>query len=191
MKDSAGNIVEITRVEKEKDLGVIFDKDLKFSAHISEKINKANRNLGLINKNFTYLSKEMFLNLYKTLVRPHLEYASSVWAPKYKKDQVAIENVQRRATRMIRELAGMSYMDRNKELGLPTLEYRRLRADMIQVYKFIHNIDFNSGVLFDIRGDDTRRGHNYKLFKRRFRTSLGQYVFSNRVVDTWNALPGL
>ena len=129
----------------------------------------------------------MFLALYKTMVRPHLEYASAVWAPRYKKDQIAIENVQRRATRMVRELAGLSYIERNRKCGLPTLEYRRQRADMIQVFKFVHKLDFVSADLFDIR--DTRRGHKYKFFKRRFRTSARQNVFSNRVVDTWNSLP--
>ena len=58
-------------------------------------------------KKFTYLDKEMFLQLYKALVRPHLEYASVIWNPRYKKDIIAIENVQRRATIMIEVLPGM------------------------------------------------------------------------------------
>ena len=57
----------------QKDLGVITDKDLKFTEHINSKIKVANRNLGLIFRTFTYLDKDMFLNLYKSLVRPHLE----------------------------------------------------------------------------------------------------------------------
>ena len=73
--------IPIEKVDSEKDLGVIIDKDLKFSEHISSKIKTANRNLpppGLIFRTFTYLDKEMFLNLYKSVVRPHLGYASSV-----------------------------------------------------------------------------------------------------------------
>ena len=50
------------------------DKALNFSEHISSKINKANRNLGLIFRTFTYMDKEMFLNLYKSIVLPHVEY---------------------------------------------------------------------------------------------------------------------
>ena len=72
---------EITNIEKvssEKDLGVIVDQVLNFSEHISGKVNKANRNLGMIFRTFTYMDKEIFLSLYKSLVRPHLEYAVTV-----------------------------------------------------------------------------------------------------------------
>ena len=67
----------------EKDLGGIIDKSPTFTEHIYSKIKIANRNLGLIFRTFTYL--DIFMNLYKSLVRPHLEYAPSVWSPVYKK----------------------------------------------------------------------------------------------------------
>ena len=73
----------------------------------------------------------MFLNLYKSLVRPHLEYATSVWSPMYKKDSIALQIVQRMAKRLVNSLSGRTYEDILKILGLPTLEYRRLRADVI------------------------------------------------------------
>ena len=84
---------EITNIEKvssEKVLGVIVDQALNFSEHISSKVNKANRNLGMIFRMFTYMFKDIFLNLYKSLVRPHLEYAVTVCTPLYTKDMVAI-----------------------------------------------------------------------------------------------------
>ena len=87
------------------------------------------------------MDKDMFLNIYKSVVRPHLEYASSVWSPMFKKDKILIENVQRRATRLVKCLKHFSYEDRLKTLGLPSLEYRRERSDMIQVYKIMHGID--------------------------------------------------
>ena len=92
---------EIERVSSERDLGVIMDKALNFSEHISSKINKANRILGLIFRTFTYMDKEMFLNLFKSIVHPHVEYAVTVCTPLYKKDMAAIENVQRRATKLV------------------------------------------------------------------------------------------
>ena len=92
IKDQVNKIHEITEVQSEKSLGVYFDPKLTFSKHVNEKIKIANRNLGLIMSSFTYMSKEMFLTLYKSLVRPHLEYASTVWSPRYKKEQKAIEN---------------------------------------------------------------------------------------------------
>ena len=82
-------------------MGVVMDKALIFSEHISSKINKANHNLGFIFRTFTYMDKEMFLNLCKSIVRPHVEYAVTVCAPLYKKDMVSIESVQRRGTNSV------------------------------------------------------------------------------------------
>ena len=123
----------IAKVDSEKDLGVIIDKNLNFREHITSKINIANRNVGIIFRTFTYLDPEMFRNLYKSLVRPHLEYGAVIWFPMYKKDRIAIENVQRRATKLVKSCNRLSISDRLKKLGLPSLEYRRERSDMVQV----------------------------------------------------------
>ena len=97
----------------------------------------------------TYIDKDMFFNLFKSLVRPHLEYATSVWSTQFKKDMIAIENVQRRATRFLPCLKGKTYCERLKFLGLPKLEYRRERADMVQVYKILNETDkVNKNKLF-------------------------------------------
>ena len=106
------NPTEVTQVTSEKDLGVIFDEKMIFRDHISKKAALANRNLGLIFRSFTYIDKAMFLNLYKSLVRPHLEYATSVWSPMYKKDSITLGNVQIRATRLVNSLSGRTYEDR-------------------------------------------------------------------------------
>ena len=133
--------VKVQKVTSEKDLGVTFDQKLKFTEHINNKVNKANRNVGLIFRTFTFMDKNMFLNLFKSVVRPHLEYASTIWTPIFKKDKIQRENVQRRATRLVKSIRHLSYEERLKALGLPSLEYRRERADMIQVYKIMHGID--------------------------------------------------
>ena len=99
--ESSEGTKRLETVTSEKDLGVIIDKSLSFTEHISSKVSVANRNLGLIFRTFTFMDKEMFLNLYKSIVRPHLEYATCVWSPQYKKDAITIENVQRRATRLL------------------------------------------------------------------------------------------
>ena len=85
IKDDNDTLTKIHDVDYEKDLGVIFDKKLNFSQHVSTKVKLANRNLGIISKTFTFMDPEMFLTLYKSLVRPHLEYVSVIWSPKYKK----------------------------------------------------------------------------------------------------------
>ena len=135
------------------------------------------------------MDKEMFLNLYKSIVRPHLEYATCVWSPQYKKDAITIENVQRRATRLLPCLKNKTYSERLKFLGLPSLEYRRERADMIQVYKILNDIDkVNKDKLFTMSHIGTR-GHQFKIYKNRYRLNVRGNYFSNRVIDLWNELP--
>ena len=127
---------EITRSSEEKDLGINIDDKLKFQSHISIQVKKANQKLGLIRRSFTYMDTEMFLTLFKSLVRPHLEYGSNFWAVIYKKEAISLENVQRRATRLIPELRHLNYSDRLRKLGLPSLQYRRIRSDIVETYIF-------------------------------------------------------
>ena len=77
------------------------DSDLKFHSHTSIVANKANQLLGLIMKSFTNLNEHTLPLLYKSLVRPHLEYANIVWGPTFITDLNIIESVQRRATRYV------------------------------------------------------------------------------------------
>ena len=77
MQTETGEI-KVDKVHSEKDLGVIFDQNW-FTEHINSKVNKANRHVGLIFLTFKFMDKNMFLNLYKSVVRPHLEYASTIW----------------------------------------------------------------------------------------------------------------
>ena len=79
----------IITIQKEKDLGVTIDNQMKFVSHFQASVKKANR-IGIIKRTFSYIDKTVFLNLYKALVRPHLQYGSTVWSVLYKKDQVAI-----------------------------------------------------------------------------------------------------
>ena len=104
----------------------------------------------------------MFLHLYKSLVRPHLEYASPVWSPYLKKYKKAIENVQKRATRMIPTLRNLNYTERLRNLGLPSLEYRRERADMIQVFKMTNKIDQPSIPIITLSENNRTRGNEHK-----------------------------
>ena len=106
---------------------------------------------------FEYLDKDTFKKLYTALVRPHLEYANAVWNPYKKKDITTLENVQRRATKMVPGLGDKSYEDRLKDLKLPTLTYRRIRGDMIEVFKLVNDMYyFDCTNLFTFRDQSKR-----------------------------------
>ena len=136
------------------------------------------------------MGKDIFVRLYKALVRPLLEYSSSVWSPYLIKDKRLIEGVQRRATKLIVSLTHLCYQERLRYLGLPTLEYKRLRGDMLQTYRIMTGIDrINPESLFSMSSVTRTRGHNLKIFKQRCSTKLRQNFFSQRVIEHWNALP--
>ena len=109
MSDNNGNIKVLKSVDCEKDLGVYLQDNLKFDKHISLTVNRANRLIGVIKRAFSYLEEETLLVLYKTLIRPILDYGNIIWFPTLKKDIRAVENVQRRLTRLLPELSDLSY----------------------------------------------------------------------------------
>ena len=183
-----GNIIE--SVTEEKDLGVIIDKKLNFHQHIMASAKKANSILGCIRRTIKHKDREIILPLFKAHVRSRLEYGSVVWSPFKLKDIQAIEYVQRRATKLIRGLYDLTYEERLKALNLPSLLFRRRRADMIQAYKIINGLErVESGKFFKFSTNTKTRGHSKKLFKPRCRLDIRKNIFSQRIVNDWNSLP--
>ena len=106
-----------------------------------------------------------------------------------KKDIEAIENVQRRATKLLPNMSNLSYQQRLQRLQLPTLSYRRLRGSMIEVYKIFHIYDKGTTPLLKLSTAATR-GHKYKLaLERSKKYHPKQHFFNQRVVNPWNNLP--
>ena len=130
--------------------------------------------LGMISRTFCNKKKTIMKPLNKSLVRPHLDYCIQAWRPHLIKDINVLERVQRRATRMVEECKGLDYYSWLKALGLTTLETRRIRADLIEVFKIVTGEEGLKEETFFIRENKTigreRRGHKYKLFKKRIKT---------------------
>lgn len=193
--DNTPHILEKTEVEK--DLGVYIDSKLKFTTHCQEKVNKANRILGYIRHTFKHMEKNTFLLLYKSLVRPHLEFGSCIWSPRHKYNIDSIERVQRRATKLIPQIRDLPYTERLKHLNLETLKYRRTRADILETYRILnnqHEVDTDchctvcpTKSMLTPSTYTSTRGHSRKL-RIQAATGARQNFFENRVSKVWNNL---
>ena len=184
-----GTRITLKETVKEKDLGVMIDNKLSFKDHVAQATAKGNRMVGLIRRSFDYLNERTFVLLFKSMVRPLLEYGNTVWQPLLKSLESEIEDVQRRATKTLSHLKDKPYAERLRTLKLPCLEHRRRRGNMIETYKFIHGHYKVLRPEFKRATTSQLRGNSYKLQKERCDTRLRANYFSNRVINDWNSLP--
>ncbi|CAM5138679.1 unnamed protein product [Natator depressus] len=165
----------LATTNQEKDLGVIVDSSLKTSTQCAATVKKGNGMLGIIKKGIENKTGNILLPLYKSMVRPHLEYCIQMWSPHLNKDILALEKVQRKATKMIRGLEWVPYEERLKRPGLFSLEKRRLRGDMIVVYQIMSSVEkVNKEKLFTCSHNIRTRDHQMKLMGGRLKT-LGEH----------------
>ena len=99
-------------------------------------------------------------------IRPLLEYASKVWSPCTVAEISKVESVQRSFTKRLPGLNSCNYCTRLCILEIESLQLRRLRSDLIYVYKMLFGlVDLNFTDYFTLRADSVTRGHKYKLLK--------------------------
>ena len=180
----------IRPVTQQKDLGVIMANDMKWETHIQHIVKKANSLIFLVQKAFSSRSINVFEKLYKTYIRPKLEYCNVIWSPYYIKDIEMLERVQRKITKLPVTLKDLPYQERMIALNISSLKERRERGDLIETFKIITSYyDVDGLTNFLHRNTNLAlRGHSKKLKKEKCATLVRKNYLSNRVVYRWNAL---
>ena len=175
---------------QERDLGVIVASNLKATSHCHAAAKKGMTALRLLRMAFRNLDVHNFKTLYTTYVRPHLDYCLPAVGPHMVQDVQRLEKVQRRATKLVKEVRSCSYEERLTRLDLMSLERRLRRGDLIETYKIVTGkVDIDAGQFFELQDDGRTRGHHLKLKKRRSTHHFRNMSFANRVVNPWNELP--
>ena len=185
----------LTSEIKETDVGVDICANLKPSSQCSKAARTATQVLWQVARSFHYRDKFTFVKIYKTYVRPHVEFASPCWNPWLEGDIHAIERVQEQFVRMVSGLNGSTYKEKLIELGLLTLQDRRLYFDLLETYKIIHG--FNNvkyGQWFTLVRDSLRRvtrdsAWPLNIIPCRARLDVRANFYTNRVATKWNTLP--
>lgn len=182
------NGIELPSTAEEKDLGVWITSDFTWQLQIDKCIKKAKSTMAWISRVIIVKEKDTMLQLYKTMVRPHLEYCVQLWSPQPRHGNwesiMKIEDVQRQFTRQINGMGALSYKERLKELGLTTLLERRARGDLIETFKILNGFTNYGDQLFRT----SRSGYNI-LHPVGKRSNRQNDFLNTRVIEYWNKLP--
>ena len=182
------NGVPIKFSTSHSDLGVKVDRNLKFHDHTRSTANTCNALSTNLFTSTICREQNFLLTAYKTLIRPKLEYACTMWSLGYLGDLRSLERVQKRWTREIRGLEDLPYSERLRRLNLFSVQGRLLRSDMVLTWKiFAGECAIHPSQLFELSAS-ARRGHPRKIFLPRSNLEIRRRFFAIRVIHTWNAL---
>ena len=127
------------------------------------------------------MNEQCFSKKFKSLIRPHIEYANQIWSLHIKKHITSFENVQHRATKLIPGFKDTEYKKRLRKLKLPTLAYRCLSGDMIELYKILtekYDADVSSNFVTLRDNELDTRGYHLKIFKERCRLNIKKLIYT-------------
>ena len=185
--------LQLETTEEERDLGVVMSNKLKPGPQCLKAAKTAQQVLGQILRAFHARGKKIYIQLYKTYVRPHLEFACPAWSPWTAADRDTLEKVQQRAVRQVSGLQGLTYEEKLKELGICTLEERRHRADMAMVHRILSEEDTMAAELFEMAAAGGRRtrvaADPLNVVVKHGRLNIRKNFFSIRVTEPWNNVP--
>ena len=175
----------ITRKEQVRDLGIRISDDLKFHTQVQSSCKKAHSEINRIRRSFLSRSPDFIGNMYKLFVRPHMEYCVEVWNPQMQGDINMMERVQNKMSRLIPNGRNLSHAERNRLIGVTSHQVRRLRGDLINIYKKHDDVN-----LFSLRNNErSLRGHNKTLAIPIINNNIKKHSFSVRAINYWNSLP--
>ena len=169
------------------DLGVRVTSSLNFQPHIDACVAKSFAKMRIINKVFK--NKTSLLPLYKAFVRPLTEYSCLIWSPYTQKGKNKVESVQKRICRMIPSLRRLCYRDQLMSSGLMSMEARRLRYQLMTIFKMCKGLSvLQLEDLFDRAISKRTRGHSHSLISKHCRTNYRLNFFTVSSVKHWNML---
>ena len=182
------NGTEITAVTTEKDIGFWVTDDLSSSTHVHKARCKALAEIARIRRNFSFVDKKAFCILYNQRIRPHLDFGMAVCPPGTVAEAKLLESVQSKATAMVHGLRHKNSEERRRALGLMTLEQRRERGDLIEVFKILRGLTKIDPTMFwEVR--EARNGARLVKSRATNGRRQRQNYFSYRVIQRWNMLP--
>ena len=172
-----------------RDLGLTVSSSFSFNDHIDRVVSKAFSRLGLIKRIFNNKSTAHIVQLYKSFVRPILEYSSIIWNPYTARNIKKIESVQRRMCRIIPATSFLPYRRQLHFLRLFSLQTRRVRYQLITIFKIYKGmLDLNFRDFFDVTKEERTRGNKIKIVPKFAKNNYRLNFFSNSAVGLWNKL---
>jgi hypothetical protein len=180
----------LTQSASIRDLGITVSDSGRVADHCSKIAASARQLTGMMLRTFRSRKPSIVVPLLKTIIRPVLEYATPVWNPGLQQDIKEIESVQRKITKCVDGLRSLSYSDRLKQLGLPTLQIRRQYFDLLECYKIIRGLVRSECANVIHLSDNNTRGRNCNLVSALppAHRNIRKHYFIERILPQWNAL---